>query len=180
MMPQTQLRHAVASDLNSILALDRATENAPHWPLSSYAAVLEAGEQSAEAPNRCLLVACRDTLLVGFAVGLVSPAPPDPAVCIAELESVVVASAARRAGLGRALCDAALAWCNARGATEVILEVRAASSGAIALYAALGFTQTGRRPDYYRNPADDAVIMRLPLFLADLPTSPQVLGDAPA
>jgi ribosomal protein S18 acetylase RimI-like enzyme len=46
---------------------------------------------------------------------------------------------------------------------EIALEVRAASAGAIALYATLGFTQTGRRPRYYRDPEDDAVVMRLEL-----------------
>jgi ribosomal-protein-alanine N-acetyltransferase len=174
--PQTQLRPAVATDLNAVLALDRATANAPHWPLSSYAAIPEASEEPAIASERCLLVACRDTLVVGFAVGLVNQAPPKPdAVCIAELESVVVASSARRIGLGRALCQAVLAWCHSGGATEVILEVRAASTGAIALYASLGFTQTARRPGYYRNPDDDAVVMRL-----EYPTSPQAPAGAPA
>ena len=181
MTSQTQLGPAVASDLDAILALERATANAPHWPLSSYAAILEVGKQRAEpdsnaqsaaAPHRCLFVAHRDTLLTGFAVGLVNPAPPSPdAACLAELESVVVACAARRAGLGHSLSSAVLAWCRSHGATEVILEVRASSAGAIALYTGLGFTQTGRRPGYYRNPSDDAVVMRRPLA-----TSPQALG----
>lgn len=197
MTPQTQLRTASAADLSAILALDRATQDAPHWPLSSYTAILEVGdqsetgEQSAEVSEernitlrRCLFVAYCDTLLVGLAVALVHPAPPNPAPpnpdtpCIAELESVVVASAARRAGIGRALCSAVLSWCRAHGATQVILEVRAASAAASALYAALGFTQTGRRPDYYRNPSDDAVVMRL--LLADRPTYPQAPGGVPA
>ena len=41
--------------------------------------------------------------------------------------------------------------------------LRAASSAAIALYAALGFTLTARRTRYYRDPDDDALLMRLPL-----------------
>ncbi len=159
MTPQAQLRPAVAADLNAILALERATENAPHWPLASYAAVLDAGQEGTVAPRRCLIVAYYEAMLVGFAVGLITPAPNR----IAELESVVVASAARRAGLGRALCAAVLAWCRSHGATELVLEVRAASTGAIALYASLGFTETGRRPRYYHNPEDDALLMRLPL-----------------
>lgn len=162
MTSQTQLGPAVASDLDAILALERATANAPHWPLSSYAAILEAGEQRGIAPHRCLFVARRGTLFIGFAVGLVNPARPSSqpeAACLAELESVVVASAAGRSGIGRALCNAVLEWCSSQGATEVILEVRAASAGAIALYAGLGFVQTGRRPGYYRDPDDDAVVM---------------------
>jgi ribosomal-protein-alanine N-acetyltransferase len=75
----------------------------------------------------------------------------------------MVASSARRAGTGRALCCAVLDWCRSNRATEVVLEVRAGSAGAIALYAGLGFTQAGRRPRYYRDPDEDALILRLPL-----------------
>jgi ribosomal-protein-alanine N-acetyltransferase len=56
-----------------------------------------------------------------------------------------------------------LDWCRSNRATEVVLEVRAGSAGAAALYAGLGFTQAGRRPRYYRDPDEDALIMRLPL-----------------
>jgi ribosomal-protein-alanine N-acetyltransferase len=43
------------------------------------------------------------------------------------------------------------------------LEVRASSAGAIALYTGLGFVEAGRRPGYYAEPKDDAVLMRLEL-----------------
>lgn len=163
-----QPRLAVSADLDAVLALERATENAPHWPLSAYAAIIaredkNAGESSQTA-QRCLFVACRDGLLVGFAVGAANfAASAQHSACSAELESVVVASAARRAGLGRALCAAVLDWSRERHATEVLLEVRASSATAIALYRSLGFSQVGQRPRYYSNPADDALILRLPL-----------------
>ena len=40
------------------------------------------------------------------------------------------------------------------------LEVRASNAPAIALYEKLGFSQVGRRPKYYRNPREDALILR--------------------
>ena len=40
------------------------------------------------------------------------------------------------------------------------LEVRASNAPAKALYEALGFAQVGRRPNYYRNPKEDALILR--------------------
>ncbi len=45
----------------------------------------------------------------------------------------------------------------------MMLEVRAASVGAIALYTGLGFQEVARRARYYRAPEDDAVAMRLEL-----------------
>jgi [ribosomal protein S18]-alanine N-acetyltransferase len=154
--PRLQLRLARASDLDAIFALERATDNAPHWPPAAYAAIL--GDAS---PQRCLVVAYLDEALAGFAVGLLSPAPPDSAERTAELESVVVAGSARRKGIGRALCSAVIDWCRSQRASEIILEVRASSAAAIALYAALGFLQAGRRLRYYRDPEDDALVMNL-------------------
>ena len=40
------------------------------------------------------------------------------------------------------------------------LEVRASNVPAISLYEKLGFAEVGRRKNYYRNPREDALIMR--------------------
>lgn len=172
MTPTFDLRPAISTDFLAIVALERATEHAPHWPPATYAAILA---PHSGAPRRCFFVVLKDGSLAGFAAGLMHPphgnAVKPGAVQFAELESVVVASNARRAGLGRALCNAVLDWSRQQGATDVILEVRAASAGAIALYAGLGFAQTGRRRRYYRDPNDDALVMLCQLD--PRPTSPQ-------
>jgi ribosomal-protein-alanine N-acetyltransferase len=157
------LRQATDSDLDVILALERATKYAPHWPPTAYSVIVN-GLDAAYAPQRRLIVAEVGGSLLGFAVGLMQSAPdPDIKVGTAELESVVVADSARRAGIGRALCEAVFDWCRAQGATEMVLEVRASSVAANALYARLGFVQTGRRPRYYSDPEDDALVLRLEL-----------------
>ena len=46
------------------------------------------------------------------------------------------------------------------GSRCLTLEVRASNVPAIALYEKLGFSQAGRRPNYYRNPREDALILR--------------------
>jgi ribosomal-protein-alanine N-acetyltransferase len=158
-MTQVQLRPAIPTDFVQIVALERATEFAPHWPAATYATIFDT---PAPEPKRCIFVAMKGETLVGFAVGLVHPSTGETDR-LAELESVVVSAATRRLGIGRALCHAVLDWSRSQGATEIILEVRAASTGPIALYTALGFTQTGRRPRYYRDPEDDALAMRLQL-----------------
>ena len=151
--PQVQLCPAVSTDFVAIVALERATEYAPHWSPATYAAMLDA---SGGASKRCIFVALKDESLAGFAVGILQPPT-------AELESVVVSTNARRLGIGRSLCTAVLDWSRTQGATEIILEVRATSAAPIALYTALGFTQTGRRPRYYRDPEDAALAMCLQL-----------------
>ncbi len=70
---------------------------------------------------------------------------------------------ARRKGIGKALCQQVMDWSRYAGASELELEVRASSDGALALYRSLGFVEQGRRRDYYRNPTEDAVLMAVPL-----------------
>ncbi|MDP9050769.1 MAG: GNAT family N-acetyltransferase [Acidobacteriota bacterium] len=147
-----QLRSAESSDIESILILERSTENAPHWPLTAYSAIVEDA-----LSRRCLIVAEAGDRLAGFAVGSNQAGQ----TTAGELESVVVAADCRRAGIGRALCAAVLDWCRSRGATEIELEVRSASVEAMSLYSSLGFGEIGRRPRYYREPTDDALLMRL-------------------
>ena len=41
-----------------------------------------------------------------------------------------------------------------------MLEVRDSNEPAISLYEKLGFREVGRRKNYYRNPKEDALILR--------------------
>jgi ribosomal-protein-alanine N-acetyltransferase len=152
-----RVRAAGVSDLDAVVALERSVAVAPHWGAAEYAAIVASGD---EGVRRCLFVAEVEGRVVGFAVGKVIGAGPKGS---AELESVAVDVAARRMGAGRALCGAVVEWCREVGSAVVELEVRAASSGAIALYEGLGFEIEGRRPRYYQAPLDDAVLMRLKL-----------------
>jgi len=82
----------------------------------------------------------------------------------ADVLAIGVAPAARRRGVGRALLDAAVAGCRARGARAVLLEVAEDNACARALYRAAGFEEVARRPGYYRRPGAppvDARLMRL-------------------
>jgi ribosomal-protein-alanine N-acetyltransferase len=148
-----RVREGDAADVEAVIALERATERAPHWTRTAYAAVFDA-----EGARRCLFVAEGEGGVVGFAVGAVQAGGR-----VGEIESVVVAERARRTGIGRRLCGAVVEWCRARGAGEIVLEVRAGSAGAIALYAELGFARVAMRPRYYREPEEDAVLMRMEL-----------------
>ena len=74
-----------------------------------------------------------------------------------------MAPAQRGLGLGRQLISAWLSWAAGEGATEALLEVRASNRAALKLYGGCGFQVQGRRPGYYRNPEEDAILMRLRL-----------------
>jgi ribosomal-protein-alanine N-acetyltransferase len=78
----------------------------------------------------------------------------------AEIANLAVRADRRRTGLGRALVDAAIGAAVAGGARSLYLEVRESNAAARALYRALGFEVIGKRPNYYRNPLEDALILR--------------------
>ena len=77
----------------------------------------------------------------------------------ASLYTLTVAPEARRTGAGTALLHQSLEALRGEGAEVAFLEVRASNAGAIALYEQAGFVADGRRPRFYQNPTEDAVLM---------------------
>lgn len=80
-----------------------------------------------------------------------------------EINDVAVEPALRGRGLGRELLRHALDVARARGCGSARLEVRPSNLPAIALYRSLGFREVGRRPRYYDDTGEDAVLMNLEL-----------------
>jgi ribosomal-protein-alanine acetyltransferase len=80
-----------------------------------------------------------------------------------EILNLGVAPSWRRRGVGRDLMVRAMEQAGQAGARRAFLDVRESNRGARALYATLGFVETGRRPNYYRDPAEDALVLSRPL-----------------
>jgi [ribosomal protein S18]-alanine N-acetyltransferase len=80
-----------------------------------------------------------------------------------EVLNLAVAPEFRRRGVGAALLRAGLSALRKRRVTEVFLEVRESNRSAQALYAGHGFRPVGQRAAYYRNPKEDALVLRLAL-----------------
>ena len=78
----------------------------------------------------------------------------------ADVMNVAVVPDRRREGIAQKLVEALVAALNEKGVHALLLEVRASNEPAKALYERQGFTQVGRRPNYYRNPKEDALILK--------------------
>jgi ribosomal-protein-alanine N-acetyltransferase len=78
----------------------------------------------------------------------------------ADVMNVAVRPEYRRRGVGQILVEALSTHLRNIDCESLTLEVRASNAPAIALYEKLGFAQVGRRPNYYRNPKEDALILR--------------------
>jgi [ribosomal protein S18]-alanine N-acetyltransferase len=78
-----------------------------------------------------------------------------------EILNLAVDPSSRRSGIARTLLEAGVAALRRRGAEEIFLEVRESNLAAQALYLAAGFRPVGQRARYYRNPPEDALVLRL-------------------
>lgn len=78
----------------------------------------------------------------------------------ADMMNVAVHPDFRRRGVGEALVNALVAALAEKGVHSLTLEVRVSNESAIGLYKKLGFSQAGLRKNYYRQPKEDAYILR--------------------
>lgn len=77
----------------------------------------------------------------------------------AQITNVAVAPKKRGQGIGRHLMEEMMARAKARGASRMTLEVRPSNAVALTLYKSCGFLDYGRRPHYYQDNGEDAIIM---------------------
>ena len=77
-----------------------------------------------------------------------------------DVMNVAVHPDFRRKGIAESLIETLIMELKNRGSHALMLEVRASNAPAIALYEKLGFQQVGCRKNYYRNPKEDALILR--------------------
>ena len=78
----------------------------------------------------------------------------------ADMMNIAVAPEYRRQGIGIRLIQDLIQQLRAVNVRSLALEVRVSNTAAIALYEKMGFVSVGRRPGYYRNPKEDAYILR--------------------
>ena len=77
-----------------------------------------------------------------------------------DMMNVAVHPDCRRQGVAETLINALTAALKHRDSHSLTLEVRASNAPAISLYEKLDFIQVGLRKNYYRNPKEDALILR--------------------
>jgi ribosomal-protein-alanine N-acetyltransferase len=78
-----------------------------------------------------------------------------------EILNLAVRNALRRKGIATQLVSCATEHARAAGAHNMFLEVRASNTRAIDFYSRMRFLQCGRRPNYYHDPVEDALMLVL-------------------
>ena len=77
-----------------------------------------------------------------------------------DMMNVAVHPDYRKRGIAASLILDLVEELRKKGSHSLTLEVRASNAPAISLYEKLGFDQAGLRKNYYRNPREDALILR--------------------
>ena len=141
----TEITRMTAAHVLQVAALERECFSDP-WSQQSVASELS-------NPLSLWLVWVEDGVVLGY-VG--SQTVMDET----DMMNVAVAPAARRRGIAQKLIEALVQQLQKQGSRCLSLEVRASNAPAIALYGRLGFREVGRRPNYYRHPKEDGLILR--------------------
>jgi ribosomal-protein-alanine acetyltransferase len=143
--PRSTLRRLRAEEPEAVAEILRQSPEAVFWPEASVKEVLEwkgiLGIAS-EAAGR----------VVGFLIGRQTGEE-------AEVLNLAVAPGNRRRGEGGGLLKMAVEEFRTRGVSRVFLEVRESNATGIAFYEKHGFSKTGRREGYYRDPCEAAIVM---------------------
>ena len=133
-------------EIDGISLLEKECFSAP-WSKASL-------ESELENENAVFLAAVDEDSVLGY-VGCIL-------VCgEASVTNVAVLKSARRQKIGSLLIEALISKLKEKGAESVFLEVRKSNNAAISLYEKFNFSICGERKNFYREPCEDAYIMKL-------------------
>lgn len=138
-------------DIERVVPLERDLFGPTAWSAETFWA--ELAHAGAGGTRHYVVAAGPAEELLGYA-GLLVPGPE------ADVQTIAVARSAQGRGVGAALLSDLLAAASRRGATSLLLEVRADNGPAQRLYARHGFERIAVRRGYYQPGGVDAWVMR--------------------
>jgi [ribosomal protein S18]-alanine N-acetyltransferase len=145
----TRLRPMRSADVESLVPMAQALfAGDPAWSAAHFES-----ELAGVPDTRWYLVAEIDGQLAGYAGLMVSGET-------ADVQTLAVAPAFQRQGVGTTLLAALVDEARRRGADTLLLDVRADNDAAIALYSRHGFDQISSRRGYYDAGRMDALVLR--------------------
>lgn len=142
------IRRMTLDDVAAVSQIDRLSFSLP-WPEHSFRY-----EVSENRVSRCWVAEAEDRRIAAMVVSW---------IIVDELHIATIATHPdfRRQGIGERILRQALLDGAQAGARMAFLEVREANEPAQAMYRKFGFRATGRRPRYYRDNGEDAILMTL-------------------
>lgn len=143
------IRPMTANDLHTVSEIE-AVSNSQPWTYADFEESL-----AREDGTTILLVAEEDDAVIGYLVLYTAAGE-------SEIVTIAVSPNARRRGIGRDLIENVITFSESSSLyiEEINLEVRVSNEPAIKLYESAGFLAVGKRPNFYSNPREDALLMK--------------------
>jgi len=138
------IRLMTASDLKPVMNIETISFPDP-WPRSAF-------EDSLGGEYHRVLIAEIEGEIAGYASYYIE-------LKEARLTNIAVAPQFRRKSIAKKLLEYILDVVKNAGCQHIFLDVRPGNRAAISLYLKYGFYEAYRRPDYYKNPNEDALVM---------------------
>ncbi|MCL4273820.1 MAG: ribosomal protein S18-alanine N-acetyltransferase [Anaerolineales bacterium] len=141
------IRKMAMEDLEQVIAIDQVSFSLP-WPSRTFQY-----ELTDNPASRCW-VAELDGRVAAMLVGW---------LIVDELHIATIATHPdlRGQGIGKAILLHALRSARDEGVLKSFLEVRASNVTAQKMYKSFGYVEDGRRKEYYKDNAEDAILMSL-------------------
>ncbi len=140
------LRAGREDDVGAMAAIEARAFSDP-WPASAFSDLLRQSHARITVADHAVEGVC------GYCVML-------HVLDEGEIANIAVAPEWWRRGVAGRLLDEALREAATLGLTSVFLEVRLSNVAARQLYESRGFAPIGRRRAYYREPLEDALVLR--------------------
>lgn len=164
--PGVHIRRAILADVPGMVELEKANPAAAQWSRMQYEQQFSKSPAANDfhGPEHFALVAeqaseldlSAEKRIIGFIVA--SGLETDW-----ELENIVVAAKSRGGGIGTLLLAGFIDHVRTGNGRSIFLEVRESNRNARLLYRNAGFKEEGTRKNYYKDPAESAILYRLSL-----------------
>ncbi len=139
-----EVRQASASDMGALLAIEQQCFNVYYYDY--YMLDRRDFEFYLQDADSLFLVAVQEAQVVADVLGPVDTWRNPPS---AHIDSIAVLPEHQHQGIGARLLQSFLKEVRRRGCTRVTLEVSTANAAGLTFFAAHGFRQKHRLPDYY-------------------------------
>ncbi|MBI3173135.1 MAG: ribosomal protein S18-alanine N-acetyltransferase [Chloroflexi bacterium] len=144
-----KIRRMVEADVPAVHEIDLLAFSLP-WPERSFRF-----EVTSNPAARCWVAEAEGRIVGMIVVWMI--------VDEAHVATIATHPDFRRQGIGDELLTNALVAALSEGAAKSLLEVRASNEAAQKMYRRFGYVEDGRRPRYYKDNNEDAILMSLDL-----------------
>ena len=141
------IRRMTLEDLAQVIAIDQVSFSLP-WPERSFRFEIT------DNPASRAWIAEEDGKIVGMIVAWLL-------VDEAHIATIATHPEFRRRGVASKLLIHAFEYMRSEGAVTSVLEVLESNAAAQEMYRKFGFEESGRRPRYYKDNSEDAILMTL-------------------